>query len=463
MKHFLDDDFLLDNDVAKRLYQNFAKDMPIIDYHCHLNPKEIADNTTFDNITSVWLDGDHYKWRVMRACGIEEKYITGDADDQEKFLKWAQIMPKLIGNPLFHWSHLELKKYFGFQGVLNADTAEEVWELCNDKLSRLSVSDILSMSHVKVICTTDDPVDSLIDHQKIKEGCFETKVLPSWRPDRLLSMEKEDFIDFIHQLSKVSGIEIDSLDTLKKAVLKRMDFFESMGCKISDHGLSYVMYEPASAQTVEDIFLKALNGKPVSEKELLQYKTECLKFMAAEYHKRGWIMQLHYGVQRNVNAAAFEKLGADTGFDCIGNHAPVSSLACFLNELTTLNILPKTILYSLNPMDNTAIDTVIGCFQDSVSLGKIQHGTAWWFNDNETGIKEHLTSLANQGVLGNFIGMLTDSRSFLSYTRHDYFRRILCNFLGELVSRGEYPNDDALLKNIVQDICYWNAKNFLGL
>lgn len=463
MKQFLDDDFLLNHSVAKKLYRDFAKDLPVIDYHCHINPKEIADNVTFGDITDLWLGEDHYKWRVMRACGIEEKYITGDAPNRDKFMKWAEVMPKLIGNPLFHWSHLELKKYFGYEGILSKDSAQEVWELCNEKLSRLSVKDIIEMSHVEVICTTDDPADSLQYHQKIRESGFDVRVLPTWRPDRLLSIEKEDFSDYIRQLSDVSGISINSFETLKQAVRSRMDFFEAMQCRIADHSLSYIMYEPASAQEVDTIFTGALNNMPVDISDALKFKTECLKFMAEEYHRRGWVMQLHYGVMRNCNSQNFQILGADTGFDCIGDHAPISSLVHFLDDLTAAGKLPKTILYSLNPTDNTAIDTAIGCFQDSVPLGKIQHGCAWWFNDHKAGITSHLTSLANQGVLGNFIGMLTDSRSFLSYTRHDYFRRILCDFIGKLVEQGEYPMDYDLLGNLVRDICYFNVKKFIGL
>lgn len=462
MKTFMDKDFMLSNKISKVLYHDYAKNMPIIDYHCHISPEEIARDIHFDNITQVWLGGDHYKWRQLRSNGVDEYYITGAAPDREKFQKWAKTLPLLIGNPLYHWSHMELKKYFGYDGILNEDTAEKVWNLCNEKIKHISVRDLILQSNVDVICTTDDPIDTLVWHKKIADSDFSVKVLPAWRPDKLLNIEKEDFIFYINQLSDISHIKIDSFSNLKQAVLNRMDFFDSMGCKVSDHGLSYVMYEPYTPDEINRIFMDAVTGQELEQKQILKYKTACLEFMAQEYHRRQWIMQLHFGVARNNNTKQLALLGVDTGFDSIGDHIPLSQLSCFLDQLAKKDSLPKTILYSLNPTDNAGIDSLMGCFQDGTPLGRIQHGAAWWFNDCRQGIMEHLSSLANLGVLGNFVGMLTDSRSFLSYTRHDYFRRILCDFIGTLVENGEYPCDYDTLGKIVQNISYRNTKEYFN-
>ncbi len=465
MKKFMDEDFLLSTDMAKTLYHEYAEKLPIIDYHCHINPQEIAENRKFDNITQVWLGGDHYKWRQMRSNGVEEKYITGDASDREKFQAWAETMPKLIGNPLYHWSHLELKRYFGYEGYLNGDTAEEVWNLCNEKLQddSMTVRNIIKQSNVKLICTTDDPVDSLEWHKKIAEDeTFDVKVLPAWRPDKSTAIEKPDFASYIAKLSDVSGVKITDFASLKEAIKIRMDFFESMGCCVSDHGIAYVYYSPASDEEVDAIFKKALEGETPTEEEQAKYKTAYLLFLAKEYNRKGWVMQLHYGVKRDNNAAMFKKLGPDTGFDCIDDYTPCAKLADFLNALSVTDEVPKTIIYSLNPSDNAAIDTIIGCFQDSSAVGKIQHGAAWWFNDHKAGMTEQMTSLGNLGCLGNFIGMLTDSRSFLSYTRHEYFRRVMCELIGGWVENGEYPNDQKALKEIVEGISYYNAVKYFG-
>lgn len=462
MNKFMDNDFLLSNEIAKTLYHDYAKDMPIIDYHCHISPEEIAKDIHFDNITQVWLGGDHYKWRQLRSNGVDEYYITGNASDREKFQKWAETLPLLIGNPLYHWSHMELKKYFGYDGILNENTAEDVWNLCNEKLKHISARDIIIQSHVDVICTTDDPADPLNWHKEIAHSDFPVKVFPAWRPDRILNIEKPGFAPYIQQLSDISGIPIHSFADLKKAVLVRMDLFDDCGCKVSDHGLSYVMYEPYEPEEIDHIFRYVMEGYPINEKQILKYKTACLEFMAQEYHKRHWVMQLHFGVMRNNNTKQFALLGADTGFDSIGNYVDVSQLSSFLNCLAKDDSLPKTILYSLNPTDNATIDSLMGCFQDGTPLGRIQHGAAWWFNDCKQGIYEHLSSLANLGILGNFIGMLTDSRSFLSYTRHDYFRRILCNLIGTLVENGEYPCDYDTLGKIIRNISYGNAKKYFN-
>lgn len=466
MKQFMDKDFLLSTDTAKTLFHDYAEKMPVLDYHCHINPQEIAEDRKFNNITQVWLGGDHYKWRVMRSCGVEERYITGDAPDREKFQKWAESLSKAIGNPLYHWSHLELQRYFGYMGALNGDTAEEVWNLCNAKLQEdsMSVRNIIRQSNVTLICTTDDPADTLEWHKKIAEDdSFDVQVLPAWRPDKAMNIEKPDYTDYLAKLASAAGMtEIRTFAALKDALKNRMDFFASMGCCVSDHALNYVMYNPASEEELEAIFAKRMAGGSVSHEEQLKFKTAFMIFVGKEYHKRGWIMQLHYGCKRDNNIFRFNQLGPDTGFDCIDNYAPSASMADFLNALNATDELPKTVLYSLNPNDNASIGTIIGCFQSPDAIGKIQQGSAWWFNDHKTGMTEQMTSLANLGLLGNFIGMLTDSRSFLSYTRHEYFRRILCELFGNWVENGEYPADMKALGQMVDDISYNNAVRYFG-
>ncbi len=465
MKQFMDKDFLLSTDTAKTLFHDFAEKMPVLDYHCHINPQEIAENRKFNNITQVWLGGDHYKWRVMRSCGVEERYITGDAPDREKFQKWAESLSKAIGNPLYHWSHLELQRYFGYTGALNGDTAEEVWNLCNAKLQEdgMSVRNIIKQSNVTLICTTDDPADTLEWHKKIAEdNSFDVQVLPAWRPDKAMNIEKPDYLDYLAKLTSASNIVIKTFANLKAALQNRMDFFASMGCCVSDHALNYVMYNPASSEELETIFAKRMSGGSISYEEQLKFKTAFMLFVGKEYNKRGWVMQLHYGCKRDNNIFRFNQLGPDTGFDCIDNYAPSASMADFLNALNATDELPKTVLYSLNPNDNASIGTIIGCFQSPSAIGKIQQGSAWWFNDHKLGMTEQMTTLANLGVLGNFIGMLTDSRSFLSYTRHEYFRRILCDILGNWVENGEYPADMKALKEIVEGISYNNAVRYFG-
>lgn len=463
MKPFLDQNFLLSNDTAIKLYHDYASKMPIVDYHCHINPKEIADDRKYDNITQVWLGGDHYKWRLMRAAGVDEYYITGDAPDYQKFEKWAEVLSKGIGNPLYHWSHLELQKYFDYHGVLTKKTAKEVWEICNKKLaeSSMSVRNIIIKSNVTHICTTDDPVDSLEYHEIIeKDPSFNVKVLPAWRPDKAMNIEKPEFLDYLNNLSLVSGVKINSFKDLRDAIAQRMEYFHERNCRISDHGLDYVSYLPASDDTIESIFQKRLQSSSLTELEILQFKTSFMVFIGKEYHRLGWTMQLHYGTKRNNNLLAYNKLGPDTGYDCINNYAPSSEMANFLDELNKTDQLPKTIIYSLNPSYNAVIDTIIGCFQDSSTVSKIQHGSAWWFNDHKLGMIDHLTSLANIGYLAGFVGMLTDSRSFLSYPRHEYFRRILCDLMGSWVENGEFPQDYETLGEIAQDICYNNAMRY---
>lgn len=463
MKAFMDQDFLLSNSTSVKLYHEYAEVTPILDYHCHINPKEIAEDRKFDNITQVWLGGDHYKWRYMRSCGVEEKYITGDAGDKEKFLKWAEVLGKAIGNPLYHWSHLELQRYFDFHKPLNKNTAEEAWEVCNAALSRddMSARNLIRRSNVTLVCTTDDPIDDLQYHKQIAEdSTFEIKVLPAFRPDKAMNLEKESYLDYLSQLEKASGISIKSFRDLKKALANRMDYFAKMGCTVSDHGLEYVMYEPGTQEQVEKIFAKRLAGELPSRGEELRFKTEFLLYVSREYAKRNWVLQLHYGVKRDNNVKQFKLLGPDTGYDCIQNKTSAAELADFLNALAITDELPKTIIYSLNPTDNAYIGTILGCFQNSEAVAKIQQGSAWWFNDHKIGMQEQMASLASLGNLSGFVGMLTDSRSFLSYTRHEYFRRILCNYMGTLVENGEFPEDYEILGEIVKDISYYNAVRY---
>ncbi len=466
MKEFMDQDFLLSTDTAKELYHNYAKDMPIVDYHCHIVPREIAEDIRFETITQVWLGADHYKWRLMRTNGIDEKYITGDASDREKFQKWAETLERAIGNPLYHWSHLELKRYFGYEGTLSGNTAEEAWNFCNAKLKKpeMSAKGMITMSNVKVLCTTDDPADTLEYHRAIaQDTSFQTRVLPAFRPDEAMNIEKPGFINYLEKLSKASNIDITDYKSLCAALTNRMEFFHRNGCCISDHGMEFVMYYPAEETEIEKIFKKRLSGELPSGPEILQFKTAFLLYVGREYHRLNWVMQLHYGVKRDNNTRFFRKIGINTGFDCIDDSNTSSSqLADFLNALDVTDQLPKTILYSLNPTDNTAIDTVMGCFEDSSAIGKLQHGSAWWFNDHKPGMLEHMVTLSSLSLLSNFVGMLTDSRSFLSYTRHEYFRRILCDNLGSIVENGEFPKDMKVLGKIVQDISYNNSMRYFG-
>lgn len=461
----MDENFLLTTKTSQRLYYDYAAKMPIIDYHCHINPKEIALNFQFNTITQIWLGSDHYKWRLMRSNGIQERYITGDASDWEKFKQWAVTLQKAIGNPLYHWSHLELQRYFGIFQPLTAKNADKIFNHCNEILAlpEMCVQGLIKKSNVTLICTTDDPVDSLEWHKKLAtEQKFETKVLPAWRPDKAMNIENPDYLKYLSTLEEASGKTISSFADLKQALLIRMDYFDLMGCKVSDHGLNFVCYNPAQEEEIERIFSKRLSQKEISPLEELQFKTAFLLFVGRQYHKRNWVMQLHYGTKRNNNSLCYQSLGPDTGFDCILTGTSSAQLTDFLDALNQTDELPKTILYSLNPSDNAAIGTILGCFQDSSIAGKVQQGSAWWFNDHKTGMLEQMTSLANLGLLANFVGMLTDSRSFLSYTRHEYFRRILCDFIGRLVENGEYPNDIEFLGNIVQDISYYNCKNYFG-
>ena len=465
MKKFMGDNFLLNTESAKKLYHDYAETMPILDYHCHINPEQIANDYRFKTITEAWLGGDHYKWRMMRNAGVDERYITGDASDWEKFLAYAKVLPRAIGNPLYHWTHLELKRYFGCDLLINEENARAIYDWCNAKLQEpdMSVRGIIKKSNVTLICTTDDPVDDLHWHEAIAaDPTCEVKVLPAWRPDKAVNIDKPGFAAYVKKLGEVSGYAVDDINGLRAALKSRLDFFGKMGCVASDHGLDYVPYAPASDEEVNEVFQRAMAGGEVSTCDAAKYITAMLMFLGREYAERGWVMQIHYSALRNPNERMFKQLGPDTGFDSMGQTQCLDSLAKLMNALNVDDKLPRMVLYSLNANDNEILDVIAGAFQDSTCAGKIQHGSAWWFNDTKTGMQSQLTSLANVGVLGNFIGMLTDSRSFLSYTRHEYFRRILCGVIGQWIEDGEYPADFETAGQVVKDISYNNAVRFFG-
>lgn len=465
MKPFMNEDFLLNNGVARKLYHEYAEKMPVLDYHCHLIPQEIAEDIHFRNMTELWLGADHYKWRIMRSDGVEEKYITGNAPDEEKFHAFARALPKCIGNPMYHWCHLELQRYFGITETLSEKNWKEIYDRCNEILAKpeMSAKNLIRMSGVTLVCTTDDPVDDLHWHEQIAaDEAFGVQVLPAWRPDLAMSPEKEGFADYIGKLSEVSGVQIGDFASLKDALVKRLDYFAERGCRVSDHGLDYAEFRPVSGDEMDRLVKKGIAGETFTLEQLWQFRTMVLLFMGAEYEKRGWVMQLHYGAKRDTNGLIFQQAGANAGTDCINPKGFVAEVTDFMDALSREGKLPKTILYSLNPTDNALIGTIIGCFQGEGVCGKIQQGAAWWFNDHKYGMEEHMKSLASLGLLGNFIGMLTDSRSLISYPRHEYFRRILCNFVGDLVENGEYPEDYGLLGELVQDISYNNAVRYFG-
>lgn len=465
MKPFMDKDFLLQTDTAKELFHEHASKMPVIDYHCHINPAEIALNHQFKNITEAWLGGDHYKWRMIRSNGVPESLITGsDSSDFQKFEQFAKTLPRAIGNPLYHWTHLELQRYFGIDKPLNEKTCKEIWEECNNKLAtdEFRVQSIIKRSNVKLIATTDDPGDSLEWHAKIAQTPFETKVIPAWRPDKAMKIEKENFKDYVEHIASLTSRTINTCAEFFDALDVRMEFFNQMGCKASDHGLDYAYCRIVDEGTLEKIFVKGLNNETLTDEEIEAYKTMVLIHMAKGYTKYGWVMQMHYGAIRDPNSRMFQKLGADTGFDCIDNRASARGITTMMNALLERDSLPKMIWYSLNPSDNAAIGSAIGSFQGPEAQGKIQQGSAWWFNDTYHGMVDQMTSLASLSVLGNFVGMLTDSRSFLSYTRHEYFRRIMCNLIGNLVENGMYPKDMEFLGKIVEDISFNNTNRYFN-
>lgn len=465
MKKFMDENFLLTTETAKRLF-GYAKNMPIFDYHCHLSPKEIYEDKKYKNITEVWLGGDHYKWRFMRSMGVDEEYITGGASDFEKFKKYASVLEFAIGNPLYHWSHLELQRYFGIYDLLSEKNAEKIWNKANEVISSGDFSSrrLIEKSNVAFIGTTDDPCDDLKFHKLLKEDkAFKAVVAPTFRPDNAINIEKEGFIEYISRLEEVTGTEIKCFNCLCAALKQRIDYFDEVGAKISDHSFLTVPYEEASIGEVSAILNKARNGEALSEKEINAYKTACMVFLGKEYAARGWVMQLHMGAIRNNNEKMFKKLGADTGFDSIGDGIMAESLSKYLDALNKEDALPKTILYTLNPSWNYVLGTMLGNFQGDGVKGKIQFGSAWWFCDHIDGMKEQMKNLASLGALCAFVGMLTDSRSFLSYPRHEYFRRILCQIIGKWVEDGEFGGDEEALRKIIEDISFNNAKNYFGI
>lgn len=468
MASFIHENFILNNQTAVDLYHKYAKNMPIYDYHCHLSPKDIAENRRFNNITELWLEGDHYKWRGMRAHGIDEKYITGDADPKEKFKAWAETVPYTLGNPLYHWTHLELKKYFHIDTLLNPDTCEEIWNQCNELLQQddFSCQSLIKKSNVKVICTTDDPTDDLYYHDQIKEQKdFDVKVLPTFRPDKGLEINKETFIPFVQTLEKVTNKELTTYAEYVQALGERLQYFHDKGCRIADHGLGEIPFAPSEPGELEQIYQAGLKGEKVTLEDEKKFKTDLLIFLAKEYKQKDWAMQIHFGAIRNNNTRMFKKLGPDTGFDSINDQGEVAApLNALLDACEQQDALPKTIIYNLNPIHNELIGSTIQNFQAGSGIpGKIQFGSGWWFNDTKPGMIRQLSSLADQGLLAHFVGMLTDSRSFISYSRHEYFRRILCNLVGTWVEDGEIPNDEALLQNLIENICYNNAKNYFSI
>lgn len=461
----INSDFLLSNETSKNLYHKFAENMPIADYHCHLNPEDIAKDTLFDNITQLWLGGDHYKWRLMRNCGVDEKYITGDGDDREKFRKWIYVLERSIGNPIYHWCHLELEKYFRYDETVSSEKADEIYDLCNEviKGEKLSTRKLIEMSNVTVLCTTDSPEDELVWHEKLRgDESFNIKVLPAFRPDKILKIGDKGFSSYIKTLGARYDAEIDSISDLEAVIEKSVDYFDSLGCRTSDHGIESVPFLQADDAEINEIFRRAIEGEEISDDAIECYQTKVLAYLSQLYFKHDWVMQLHYGAERNINQPMMNKLGPDTGYDCIAGHACGVKLARLLNHLETSGALPKTIVYSLNPEDNATIDTVCGCYSKAGVKGKVQHGAAWWFNDHYDGMKAHMREIASKGMIANFVGMLTDSRSFLSYTRHDYFRRILCEVLSEYVTTGQFPYDEKLLGQIVEDVSYNNTIEYFN-
>ncbi len=462
MKEFLGKDFLLDSETAEKLYYDYASKMPIYDFHCHLNPKEIYEDKQYRSLTEVWLGGDHYKWRLMRQFGVDEKYITGDGTDEEKFRAYAKTMAYAIGNPIYEWTHLELRRFFGIETVLTPKTADEIYERANAMLPELTARKLIKMSNVRALATTDDPVDTLEYHILIaNDDTFDVTVRPSFRPDKGMKIDKETFLPWIEELGRAVGYPISSFKTLKKALLQRAYFFDKVGCVCSDHGLDTFEYMPATEEECESIFKKALAGEKLSSDEVEKYKGALLIELGKIYNELGWVQQYHIGALRNNSERNFKKLGPDTGYDAIGDGNYASKLSAVLNELDKTNELPKTVLYCLNPKDNEVLAAMMNCFQDGIP-GKIQFGSGWWFNDQKDGMQRQMETLMQVGLISQFVGMLTDSRSFLSYTRHEYFRRILCSKLGALVEGGAYPCDIDFVGHIVEDICFNNAWRYFA-
>ena len=463
MNSFITDDFLLQTEIAKSLYHNFAKSLPIIDYHNHLSPQQIAEDKQFENITQVWLAGDHYKWRAMRAYGINERYITGDTSDKDKFLKWAEVVPYTIRNPLYHWTHLELQRYFGIEDLLSPETAEAIWDKTSLLLNQKSHSanGLLELMNVESLCTTDDPTDNLEHHIAIHNNADSVKTFPTFRPDKAFAVEDvESYNGYLQKLELVSSVSINSYSDLLSALESRVNYFHDNGGRLSDHGLEQLYHFDSSLLNIESIFKKLKSNQTLAVGEVQFFKAETMVHLGKMYHSKGWTQQLHLGAIRNNNKRLLESLGPDTGFDSIGDYSQARDLSGFLNTLDSTNQLAKTIVYNLNPSDNEVFATMVGNFNDGSIKGKVQFGSAWWFLDQKEGMEKQINTLSNQGLLSCFVGMLTDSRSFLSFPRHEYFRRILCNLIGNDVANGELPNDEKHLGEIVSDICYYNAKNY---
>jgi glucuronate isomerase len=464
MTGFLTEDFLLSNDAAHRLYHQFAAPQPILDYHCHLSPRDISENRQFANLFEIWLEGDHYKWRAMRANGIDEKYITGSATPYEKFLAWARTVPYTLRNPLYHWTHLELQRYFGITELLDETSAPAIWERTKAALSGgLTACAILQKFHVEVVCTTDDPTDDLRHHRAIATSNLPTRVFPAFRPDKALAIGEVEFLPWVEKLSQAANIKVRSLSTFLEALQSRHESFHSLGCRLSDHGLDHCYATSCPERTAAAIFSKARKGHAITAEERIQFASLMMLFFGRLDAEKGWTKQLHLGAHRNVNTVARRTLGADVGYDAIGDFPQGEHLAAYLDLLSQENALPQMIIYNVNPRDTFQIATLIGSFQDGEQPGKLQYGSAWWFLDQKEGIMAQLEALSNTGLLSRFIGMVTDSRSFMSYPRHEYFRRILCDIIGQEVERGELPNDEGLLGRLIQDICYRNAKQYLQL
>ncbi|MDO5614552.1 MAG: glucuronate isomerase [Cruoricaptor ignavus] len=461
-KPFITDNFLLTNKFSEELYFNYAEKQPIIDYHCHLSPKDIAEDRVFENISKVWIAGDHYKWRAMRTLGVNENLITGNASDEEKFLAWAKTVPYTMRNPLYHWTHLELSRYFGINELLNENNALEVYANASSQLQNpeKSTKGLLKMMNVETVCTTEDPIDTLAYHQKMNEQNFGIHVSTAFRPDKAILIENTDYTQYLQQLAEVSGIEITSYTSLKDALLKRVEYFNANGCKLSDHGLNNISFENFKDNEIDYIFEKRLKNEPLSEKEINQFKTAILLFLGETYHQFGWVQQFHVGALRNNNERMHRILGPDTGWDSIGDFPQAENLSKFLNALDNKDKLTKTIIYNLNPADNEVMATMIGNFNDGSVKGKVQFGSGWWFLDQKDGMTKQMNALSNMGLISCFIGMLTDSRSFLSYPRHEYFRRLLCNLFGEDIKNGELPADMEFIGKIISNICYFNAKEY---
>jgi glucuronate isomerase len=466
METFITEDFLLQNEFSKRLYHGFAKDLPIIDYHCHLSPKDIAANRKFRTVTEAWLEGDHYKWRAMRTLGVKEKFITGDGSDLEKFQQWAYTVPHTMRNPLYHWTHLELQRYFGTKELLDPNSALGIYTKANDLLQteEFTTRALLKKMKVELVGTTDDPTDSLEFHLKLRDENFATAILPSFRPDKSFAIENvKVYNEYLATLSKVVGSEIKTFSDLISALEKRIEFFHAAGCRVSDHGLEQLYFPKNTSLKIDDIFKKVASGKDATDDERIFFKFTVLHELCKMYHKKGWVQQFHLGALRNTNERMLQKLGPDTGFDSIGDFSQARTMAEFFNALDRTNQLTKTILYNLNPSGNEVMATMIGNFNDGSEKGKIQFGSAWWFLDQKDGMEKQINALSNMGLLSCFIGMITDSRSFLSYPRHEYFRRILCNLIGKDVMNGELPWDEKWLGKIVSDVCYYNAKEYFGI